>query len=139
MKNMLSVLLVSCISVFLIAGCGSEPAPKGAPPEKSGAKQTEIKTNAPSPAQTPRANTGEAQSGSTSGTFVSYEGKEIRGTISGTDAVIMGKPGADAKAIGVLNNNEPVYVTGKQGEWFRIRRIETVQRGWVHGKFLRLQ
>ena len=51
----------------------------------------------------------------------------------------MGKPGADAKAIGVLNNNEPVYVTGKQGEWFRIRRIETVQRGWVHGKFLRLQ
>jgi len=60
-------------------------------------------------------------------------------TINGTDIAIMDNPGPESKAIGVLNNKEPVHVLGKQGEWFKIRRIETVQNGWVHGKYLRMQ
>ena len=35
--------------------------------------------------------------------------------------------------------SEGVQIVGKQGEWFRVRRIETVQTGWVHRKYLRLQ
>lgn len=60
-------------------------------------------------------------------------------TINGTDAAILANPGTGSKALGTLNNNEPVQILGKEGEWFRIRRIETVQSGWVHRKYLRLQ
>lgn len=100
MKRIISFLLVLCISVFAVSGCGSESN------RKDGPGKTDLKQTA---------------------------------AINGTDAVIMANPDADAKALGVLNNNEPVQVIGKQGEWFRIRRIETVQTGWVHRKYLRLQ
>ena len=100
MKKMISFLLVLCISVFAVSGCGSESGQKGSP-GKADLKQT--------------------------------------GAINGTEVVIMADPDSGSKALGVLNNNEPVQVIGKQGEWFRIRRIETVQTGWVHRKYLRLQ
>ena len=100
MKRMISFLLVLCISVCVISGCGSGSNQKGSP------GKTDLKQTA---------------------------------TINGTDAAIMTNPDAGSKALGTLNNNEPVQILGKEGEWFRIRRVETVQSGWVHRKYLRLQ
>lgn len=73
---------------------------------------------------------------STSEKFESYEGKRVSGSITGTDVNLREKPTTNSKVLGVLNNNEPVHILGKQGDWFWIRRIEPNQRGWVYGKYL---
>ncbi len=68
--------------------------------------------------------------------FESYEGKRTGGYITGTDVNLREKPTTNSKVLGVLNNNEPVHVLGKQGNWYWIRRVEPDQRGWVYGKYL---
>ncbi len=73
---------------------------------------------------------------STSEKFISYEGKRVSGSITGTDVNLREKPTTNSKVLSVLNNNEPVHILGKQGDWYWIRRVEPDQRGWVYGKYL---
>ncbi len=45
MKKMISLLLVSCISIFMILGCGNEPNQKETASGKSDLKQADVKKN----------------------------------------------------------------------------------------------
>ena len=58
------------------------------------------------------------------------------GAIKGTDVNLRENPSTNSKVIGILNNNELVHILGQQGDWFKVRRIEPDQRGWVFGKYV---
>ncbi len=72
----------------------------------------------------------------TSEKFISFEGKRTSGAIKGTDVNLRENPSTNSKVIGILNNNELVHILGQQGDWFKVRRIEPDQRGWVFGKYV---
>ena len=68
---------------------------------------------------------------------VSYEGKRTTGRIISYDAVLFEKPGVDSKKINSLSFNEDVHVLAKNGSWYKIKRINTKEIGWVHANYLK--
>ena len=68
---------------------------------------------------------------------VSYEGQRATGKIISYAAVLFEEPNAGAKKINSLSFNEDVHVLAKNGSWYKIKRVNTKEIGWVHANYLK--